>query len=95
LRQPLAQSRIFGKPVRDQIHAALMIAELDHALAFCFRQRIELLQQHSIQGRNAVGEEVHKHRPACGDFARLKRARAFVASKVEKLELIQGHSQPL
>jgi hypothetical protein len=91
--QPLAQALMFRQAVRDQIDAALMLAPIDNAMAFFFRQCIELSEQRPVQRRRAIGEQVHEHRTASGDFARLKRARALVAFQIEKLKPVrEGHS---
>jgi hypothetical protein len=81
--QPFAQAWIFCQAVRDQIEAAFMLAAIDDPVPFLLRQRVDLGEQSPVQGRGAIGEQVHEHRTASGDFARLIRARAFVALQVE------------
>ena len=70
-----------------------MLASLEDAAAFLLRQRVELREESPVKGRSAVGEQVHEHRTASGDFARLIRARALVAFQAEKLKPVrEGHS---
>ena len=93
LRQPFAQARIIRQAVRDEINPALKLAPIDHATAFLLRQCIKPCKQSPVDGRARLGEQVYEHRPARGDFARLKRARAFVAFQIEKLKPVRkGHS---
>jgi hypothetical protein len=70
-----------------------MLAPVDNPAALRRRQNVDFCQQRPAQRRLAVGEQVHKHRTASGDFARLKRARALVAFQAEKLKPVsKGHS---
>jgi predicted nucleotidyltransferase len=66
-----------------------MLASIDHATAFRVGKRVELFEQRAIQRRRAVREQMHQHRTPRRDFARLKRARAFIALEVEKLKPIR------
>jgi hypothetical protein len=73
-----------------------MLAPVDDAAALGRGQHFEFRQQRAIQRRRPIGEQVHKHRTAGGDFARLKRARALVAFQAEKLKPVgKGHSRSL
>ena len=70
-----------------------MLAAIDDAEAFFRRQSFEFGEQSLVQGRGAIGEQVHKHRTARGDFARLVSARALVAFQTEKLKTVsERHS---
>jgi hypothetical protein len=87
------QARILGQPVGNDVNAAFMLAPVDDAAALRCGQHVEFSQQRAVQRRRAVREQVHKHRTAGGDFARLKRARALVAFQAEKLKPVgKGHS---
>jgi hypothetical protein len=69
-----------------------MRAAIDDPIAFFLGQRIDLRQQSPVQGRGAIGKQVHEHRTAGRDFARLVSARAFVAFQIEKLKPVrEGH----
>ena len=80
---------MFSQPVCDHVNAALMLTPIDDPMAFFFGQRIELLQQSPVQGRSGICEQVHEHRPARGDLARLKCARSFVAFQIQKLKPVR------
>ena len=70
-----------------------MLASIDDTVPFLLRKGVELCEERAVQGRGRVGEQVHEHRTASGDFARLIRARAFVAFQGEKLKPVrEGHS---
>ena len=70
-----------------------MIAPIDNAMAFFFRQGLDFGEQGAVQRRVAISEQVYEHRTARGDFARLKCARALVAFQIEKLKPVrEGHS---
>jgi hypothetical protein len=84
--KPFAQTWIFDQAVRYQICAVFMIAAFEDAAALFLGQRFELAEQGPAQGRRAIRDQVHEHGTAGGDFARFKRARAFVAFQIEKLK---------
>jgi hypothetical protein len=70
-----------------------MIALIDNPMTFRLRQGINFGQQRPIQRGSTIGEHMHVHRTAGGDFARLKSTRALVAFQVEKLKPIgEWHS---
>ena len=77
--QPFAQAGIFGQPVGDNVDAVVQLAAIDDAVPLILRQCVELGKEE----RRVIGEKVHKHRSAGGDFARVVRARAFVMFQIE------------
>ncbi len=69
-----------------------MLAAIDNAAAFLFGQRVQFGEQSLVEGGGRLREQMHKHRTARGDFARLISARALVAFQIEKLKPVgEGH----
>jgi hypothetical protein len=81
--QPFPQASKFGEPVRNQVDAALKTTPIDDPPALLIRQRVQLRQQRPGHGRGTIGEQMHEHRTAGGDFARFKRTRALVSFQIE------------